>query len=60
MAGFKDQIAEDLDTFVNLDEFAEEHVIDSRTLSVVVDRDQLKKRTQAEYGNPGMDVTWPG
>lgn len=51
MAGFKDQIAEDLDTFVNLDEFAEEHVIDGRTLSIVVDKDQLKKRTQAEYGS---------
>ncbi|WP_058953164.1 hypothetical protein [Clostridium tyrobutyricum] len=45
----KDYFQRDLDTFTNLDEFAEEHFIDNRKIKIVVDNDELKERTKNEY-----------
>jgi len=49
MPGLKDQIAQDRAVFFNLNEFAEPHVIDGRTLNIVVDNDQLMRRSKKEY-----------
>ncbi|WP_026486689.1 hypothetical protein [Caldanaerobius polysaccharolyticus] len=46
---FKDVIHSDLDVFFNLDEFAESHIIDGRSLKIVIDNDRLQQRTQKEY-----------
>lgn len=43
MKSFKEQVAADLDVFLNLSEFAEQHRIEGRTISVVVDDDQMVK-----------------
>lgn len=46
----KDIIKADIKTvFFNDDEFAEDHNIDGRKVSVVVDNETLKKRNQKEY-----------
>lgn len=45
----KDQVLSDLDVFFNQDEFAGSHVIDGRSLNIVVDNDQLKERSVKEY-----------
>ncbi len=47
--GFKDYAAADLAVFLNGSEFAETHTIDGRSLSVVVDNDRLKERSNKEY-----------
>lgn len=49
MPGFKDYLQQDLNTFINLDEFATVHNIGGRELSVVVDNDKLSQRTQRDY-----------
>jgi hypothetical protein len=46
---FKDQVQSDLTVFINDDEFAEPHVIDGRTINVIVDNDRLKERSKKEY-----------
>lgn len=46
---FKDQIESDLVVFFNTEEFATPHVIDGRTLNVIVDNDRLKERSKKEY-----------
>lgn len=45
----KDQIQSDLDLFFNADDFAKPHTIDGRILNVVIDNDQLTKRSKKEY-----------
>jgi len=45
----KDQVRADLDVFFNTGEFAETHVIDGRSLNIIVDNDQLKERSVKEY-----------
>lgn len=45
----KDQIQSDLAILINIDEFAESHAIDGRTLNVIVDNDRLKERSKKEY-----------
>ncbi|MDA3732383.1 hypothetical protein PBV87_12880 [Niameybacter massiliensis] len=48
--GFKEQINKDLDqTFFNIDEFAEEHIINGQKISIVVDNDRLEERSKKEY-----------
>lgn len=49
MVNFKDQLKKDLDTFLNIEEFGEDHVVDRRKLSVVIDSERLKERTKKEY-----------
>jgi hypothetical protein len=46
---FKDQIQSDLAILINTSEFAESHIIDGRTLNVIVDNDRLKERSKKEY-----------
>lgn len=47
--GFKSQIQSDLDTFFNFDEFAEPHIINNRTLNIIVDNDRLMERSKKEF-----------
>lgn len=49
MPGFKDQIALDRAIFFNTDEFAEPHIVDGRTINIVIDNDQLRERSKKEY-----------
>ena len=40
MSAFKDAVSRDVKTvFINLDEFADEHVFDGQTVSCIVDKD---------------------
>ena len=45
----KEKVQSDLAVFFNLDEFAEQHLIDGRSLNVIVDNDKLKERSKKEY-----------
>lgn len=44
MKSFKDCLADDLSTFVNLDEFAELHMVNGVEVEIVVDDDQFSSR----------------
>lgn len=44
----------DLNTFFNLDEFSEEHLINSTSMNVIIDKEQLKERTSKLIGNDGL------
>lgn len=46
---FKEQIKEDLNIFFNPDEFGEEHIINKKTVNIIIDNEELKKRVQKEY-----------
>lgn len=46
---FKDFANQDLQTFINADEFAATHTIDGRSLSVIVDNDRLMERSKKEF-----------
>lgn len=48
MPRFKDYISSDLDMFFNLDEFAEEHNIDGKTMAVIIDNDMLQRRKMSQ------------
>jgi hypothetical protein len=43
MSRFKDQIAKDLDIFINADEFADWHVLNGIEIKCVVDMNQVSK-----------------
>lgn len=45
----RDQIQSDLDLFFSTDDFAGPHTIDGRTINVVIDNDQLTRRSKKEY-----------
>lgn len=45
---FKEQIERDLDVFLNLDEFAENHRVEGKEITVVVDDDQLNELKQGQ------------
>lgn len=47
--GFKDAITQDIRVFINLDEFAENHVIDGVLLPVIIDNEKLQERSKKEY-----------
>lgn len=49
MSTLKDLLVSDLDVFVNSDEFAEPHLIDGRTINVIVDNEHLINRSKKEY-----------
>ena len=44
MSGFKDQVAVDLDVFINSDEFAEEHDLNGMTVRAVVQSPTSQER----------------
>lgn len=47
---FKDIIKNDInDVFINIEEFADEHIIDNYVVKAVVDNEKLKERNQKEY-----------
>lgn len=46
---FKDFANQDLQTFINADEFAAIHTIDGRPLNVIVDNDRLMERSKKEF-----------
>jgi len=46
---FKDYIKNDIQTFINLNEFAEIHNINGQNLSVLIDNDRLERRSKVEY-----------
>lgn len=45
----KDYFLKDIDTFINIDEFGEMHLIDGKDVEVIIDNDQLKERSKKEY-----------
>ena len=49
---FKDQVAADLDTFINSDEFADEHNLNGDTVKAIVESPTSQERwiTDKEYG----------
>jgi hypothetical protein len=49
MSSFKNHLKSDLGVFLNSDEFAEPHVINNRTLNIVVDNDRLIERSKKEF-----------
>lgn len=58
MSWFKDQIKNDIDTFINLDEFAEEHRIEGKHLKCVVDEDEFRQRARgSEYATAESGLT---
>lgn len=42
---FKDFLKKDLDTFQNLDEFSEEHIIEGESVTCMVDSDIISERS---------------
>jgi hypothetical protein len=46
---FKEFVVQDLQAFINADEFATAHNIDGRTLNVIVDNDRLIQRSKKEF-----------
>jgi len=45
VSAFKEQVANDIyNVFLNLDEFAEEHLIEGKTIPVVIDDDDLTEK----------------
>lgn len=44
MSKFKDFIKSDIDTFINFNEFAEEHEIDNKKVKCILDEDIFKER----------------
>lgn len=49
---FKDQIAADLAIFLNDQEFADEHTIDGKKMTVLVDENELLERDKSKMGVP--------
>lgn len=53
----KDIIAEDLNTFINLDEFAEEHLIKGERVMCMLSSDVLAQRSGVtEFGIDELDI----
>jgi len=44
----------DLNTFFNLEEFSEEHLINGTLMNVIIDKEQLKERTSKLISNDGL------
>lgn len=51
---FKDYLKKDLDTFINLTEFADTHTIDGKQVSIIVDNDKIKEVSKAT--NQGISL----
>lgn len=48
MSSFKDLIAKDLATFLNIDEFAEEHEVEGNTITAVLDEETFNESKKGE------------
>ncbi len=49
---FKDSLNDDLDVFFNLEEFAEQHIVDGIEMPIIIDEDgleELKNLRDADY-----------
>lgn len=46
---FKDLLKKDLNTFFNISEFAETHLIEGNHVDVIIDNDRLEERSKKEY-----------
>ncbi|WP_160688329.1 hypothetical protein [Clostridium sp. C2-6-12] len=46
---FKELLKDDLNVFINPDEFGEPHVIDGKVVNIIVDEETLKDRNKKEY-----------
>ncbi|WP_438449409.1 hypothetical protein [Gorillibacterium sp. sgz5001074] len=53
MGSFKDQLQKDYDVFFNAQEFAETALIDGRPVTIILDRETLKKRAETEFEGLG-------
>jgi hypothetical protein len=49
MASFKELLQNDLNVFINIDEFGEQHTINKQRINIVIDNDRLKHRSKVEY-----------
>ncbi len=49
MPQMKDYVISDVFSFFNDSEFSEIHIIDGRSLNIVIDNDHLQQRSQKEY-----------
>jgi len=57
MSDFKNQIEKDLQTFINFNEFGEEHVIEGKKIIIVLDDDKLiERQSGAELGITGSTL----
>lgn len=57
MSTFKEQVAEDLDTFINLDEFADEHDVNGVTVKCVVQSPTEQEMFQRGIAYGGFEDT---
>ena len=57
MSTFKEQVAEDLDTFINLDEFADEHDVNGVAVKCVVQSPTEQEMFQQGIAYNGYEVT---
>lgn len=57
MSAFKDAVASDLDTFINADEFAEEHEVNGQTVTCVVQSPTEQEMFQQGINYSGFEVT---
>jgi hypothetical protein len=46
---FKEQLKEDLNVFINHEEFGEEHIINKQIINILIDNETLKRRIQKDY-----------
>lgn len=46
MKSFKEQVADDIDVFLNMDEFAEEHIVNGVTVKAVLEGLTMKEYVQ--------------
>lgn len=56
MPKLKDYLASDLDTFLNLDEFADVHDINGQQITCVVDRDVIREYSRLQERRDGVYV----
>lgn len=56
--GFKDQVASDLNTVLNLDEFAEIHDIDGEPVKIVLDSDLIHSRPHLYRSQDNAEGTY--
>lgn len=48
MLDFREQLRKDAEiTFFNLDEFGEEHIVNGREMKIIIDDNELSKRSQS-------------
>lgn len=57
MVNFKDMLCADRDrVFLNLEEFAEEHCVEGRVISAIIDSPEIGKSDAAEVGFAQCDI----